>query len=127
MTARAGGALVALPLLALLLLAAHFVHAGLWPVAVVCAAAVVLLWAGKPWAARLLQALLALGAIEWVLTAAMLAQMRIAHQQPYTRLLVILGSVAAFTVLAALALQHPALARRFGLGSSRDEAARTPG
>jgi hypothetical protein len=127
MSARGGGALLAMPLLALLLLAAHFVHAGLWPVAVVCFAATALLWAGEPWAARVLQALLALGAIEWVLTAAMLAQMRIAHQQPYSRLLVILGSVAVFTVLAALAFQHPALAQRFGLGSSRDPAARASG
>jgi len=127
MGARADGALLALPGLALLLLAAHFVHAGLWPVAVVCLAAVALLGVGKPWVARVLQALLTLGAIEWVLTAAMLAQMRIAHQQPFTRLLAILGSVAAFTVLAALAFQHPALGRRFGLGSSPDEATRTPG
>lgn len=108
--------LLALPLLATLLLGAHFMHAGLMPVAVACVAAAALLWVRKPWAARVLQALLAIGAIEWVLTAAALAQMRMQHHQPYLRMLVILGSVGVFTVLAALAFQHPALARRFGLG-----------
>jgi hypothetical protein len=121
MVARGGAALLALPMLALLLLAAHFVHAGLWPVAAACVAAIALVWVGKPWAARGLQVLLAGGAIEWVLTAAMIAQLRITHQQPYLRMLLILGSVAVFTVLAALAFQHPSLARRFGLVASRGE------
>lgn len=111
-----------LPVLALLLLGAHFVHAGLLPVAVACVAAVALLWVRRPWAARALQVLLAIGAIEWVLTAASLAQMRIAHQQPYLRMLLILGGVAILTVLAALAFQHPALARRFGLAPAGDAA-----
>ena len=133
MAARSGAALLALlallalPVLALLLLAAHFVHAGLWPVAAACIAAIPLIWLRKAWAARLLQALLACGAIEWVLTATTIAQLRIAHQQPYMRMLLILGSVAAFTVLAALAFQHPALARRFGLVADRGEPAPTAG
>jgi hypothetical protein len=127
MPVRSGGGLLALPFLALLLLAAHFVHAGMWPIAVACVAATALVWIGRPWAARALQALLALGAIEWVLTAVMIAQMRVAHQQPYMRMLAILGTVAAFTLLAALAFQHPALARRFGLGASRPATPRVPG
>ena len=124
---RAVAALLALPVLALLLLAAHFVHAGLWPVAVACVAAIALLGVGRPGAARMLQALLAFGAIEWVLTAAAIAQLRIAHQQPYARMLLILGSVAVFTVLAALAFQHPSLARRFGLVASRGESSQPAG
>jgi len=113
-------ALLVLPALALLVLAAHFVHAGLRPVAIVCIAAGALLWVRRPWAARVLQVVLALGAIEWVLTAATLAQMRSAHQQPFARLLVILGTVAVLTILAALVFQHPALARRFGRGPVED-------
>jgi hypothetical protein len=115
MASRAGAGLLALPAIALLLLAAHFLHAGLWPVAVACVAAIGLLWVGRPWAARALQALLALGALEWILTAVTRAQLRMAHGQPYLRLLLILGAVAVFTVLAALAFQHPGLKRRFGL------------
>ncbi|HEX7374524.1 MAG TPA: hypothetical protein VF277_06090 [Steroidobacteraceae bacterium] len=113
----AGLALLALPLLALLLLGAHFVHAGLWPVAALCVALVALLWVRRPWAARTLQVVLAVGAIEWILTAAMLARMRMSHEQPYVRMLVILGGVAVFTLAAAAAIQHPRLARRFGLGA----------
>ncbi len=115
---------MALPVIALLLLAAHFVHAGLWPIAAACIAATGLLWVPRPWAARTLQVLLVLGAIEWVLTAATRAHMRIAHGQPYVRLLAILGTVAVFTVLAALAFQHPGVARRFGLGDSREASKR---
>jgi hypothetical protein len=119
MTKRSN-ALLALPALALSLLAAHFVHAGLLPVAILCLAAGALLWVRRRWAARVLQVVLALGAIEWVLTAATLAHMRSAHQQPFARLLVILGSVAVVTILAALVFQLPALARRFGLRPVED-------
>lgn len=108
-------ALLAMPMLALLLLAAHFVHAGLPAAALACVAAAGLLWVRRPWAARTLQVLLLLGAIEWILTAATLAQARIAHGQAYVRLLLILGGVAAWTVFAALAFLHPGLASRFGL------------
>jgi hypothetical protein len=127
MPGRAGAALLALPVMALLLLAAHFVHAGLWPVAAACVAAIGLTGIGKAWAARVLQALLAFGAIEWVLTAATIAQLRIAHQQPHLRMLLILGAVAVFTVLAALAFQHPSLGRRFGLVAGRGKASQRPG
>jgi len=110
-----GTALLSLPAIALLLLAAHFVHAGLWPIAAACIAATALLAVPRAWAARTLQCVLAMGAIEWVLTAAMIAQLRAAHGQPYLRMLVILGAVCVLTVVAALVFQHSALRRRFGL------------
>jgi hypothetical protein len=44
-----------------------------------------------------------------------LAQVRLRHDQPYLRLAVILGSVALFTALAALAFQHPVLRAHFRL------------
>jgi hypothetical protein len=47
--------------------------------------------------------------------------MRLAHQQPYLRLVAILGACAVFTALAALLFQHPRFVARFGLrGGSRD-------
>lgn len=107
--------LLALPFLALLLLAAHLLHAGTMPLA-----ALVLLLAGllavpRPWAARTLQLVLAIAVIEWILATVGLAQLRLRHDEPYVRLAMILGSVALFTALAAAAFQHPVLRAYFGL------------
>jgi len=109
---------LALPALALLLLAAHFVHAGLWPAALICLTLLALLSVRRRWAARTLQFVLAIGAGEWILTAMVLARMRQAHGQPFTRLLVILGAVTVFTVLAALVFELPALRGRFPRAAS---------
>ncbi len=114
MTNRAG-ALLALPGLALLLLAAHLLHSGLLPLAVLALLLAGLLAVRRPWAARVVQAVLLLAAVEWILTTVALAQMRLQHGQPYLRLTLILGAVTAFTLLAAWAFQRPALRAWFGL------------
>jgi hypothetical protein len=94
-------ALLLVPGLALLLLAAHFFRAGLVPVAGLSAALVVLLFVRAPWAARVLRVALAVGTIEWLRTAWVFAAARAAAELPYARLLVIIGTVAALTALAA--------------------------
>jgi hypothetical protein len=111
---RAVGLLV-LPALALLLLAAHFFHARAGFVAALCILLVALLFVPRAWAARIVQVVLAAGAVEWVLTAYTLAHSRMQHGEPYLRLLVILGAVAVFTAVAAALFQHPTLRARFGL------------
>ena len=97
-------ALMFVPGLALLLLAAHFFRAGLMPLTVLCAMLVVLLFVRAPWAVRSLQVALALGTLEWLRTAWVFAAARAAQGQPYGRLLAILGTVAAVTAIAALLL-----------------------
>jgi hypothetical protein len=94
------------PGLALLLLAAHFFRAGLVPIAGLSAALVVLLCVRAPWAARVLQVALVVGTLEWLRTAWVFAAARAAADQPYARLLVILGTVAALTALAAWMIGH---------------------
>ncbi len=101
-------ALLLLPGLALLLLAAHFFRAGLVPLAGLSAALVVLLFVRAPWAARVLQVALAVGTIEWVRTAWVFAAARAAAEEPYARLLGIIGTVAAVTALAAWAIGRQA-------------------
>ena len=115
-----GTPLLFLPILALVLLAAHFLHAGLWPVSAACLASIALVAIARPWAARVLQALLVLGAIEWLLTTIALARMRAGHGQPYARMLVILGVVTAVTLMAAFVFQRATLRRRFGIDRSAD-------
>jgi len=108
-------ALLALPALALLLLAAHLVHAGLMPLAALAILLAGLLAVPRPWALRTLQVVLAVAVIEWILTTVGLAQLRRRYDEPYLRLAVILGSVTLFTALAALAFQHPVLRAYFRL------------
>ena len=109
------GALLVVPGLALVLLAAHLMHAGWMPLAGLALLLIGLLLVRRPWAARTVQIVLAVATIEWALTAFGLAQLRIGHGQPYVRLVVILGAVTLFTALAAAAFQHPALRRHFGI------------
>jgi hypothetical protein len=101
---RAVGPL-ALAALSLLLLGAHFFRAGSVLLAAACTVLLVLLFVRSPWSARVLQAALALGTLEWLRTAWAFAAARAAAGQPYTRLLLILGSVALVTALAAWLLR----------------------
>ena len=96
-----------LPALALVLLAAHFFRGGLFALAAVSCGLVTLLFVPRPWAASLLRAALALGTIEWLRTAWDLAGRRALAGQPYTRMLLILGAVAALTVVAAWLAGRP--------------------
>jgi glucose dehydrogenase len=112
------GLLLAVPGLALLLLAAHLLHGRLLPYAVLALLLTGLLWVRRPWAARVLQAVLLLATVEWALTAGSLAQMRMSHGEPYLRLVLILGAVTVLTLYAAYAFQRPRLRAWFGLDSS---------
>lgn len=111
-------ALLVLPALALLLLAAHLFHSGAVPLAVLAILLAGLLAVPRPWAARTLQAVLAVATIEWILTTIGLAQLRQRHDEPYVRLVLILGSVTLFTALAAVAFQHPVLRGYFRLSAN---------
>ncbi|MGD8358561.1 MAG: hypothetical protein PVG42_10940 [Lysobacterales bacterium] len=93
-------------ILSFLLLAAHFYRAGQVAVALLCVAAPLLLFLRKPWVPMLFQALLVLGALEWLRALYGFAQMRIAFGEPWTRLAVILGAVALFTALSGLSFRH---------------------
>jgi hypothetical protein len=103
--------------LSFLLLSAHFYRAGLWPPVALCLAAPLLLLLRKPWVPRLFQALLAIGALEWLRTLYVFAGMRIAYQQPWTRLAIILAAVALLTALSGLVFRSEALRRFYRSGA----------
>lgn len=111
--------LLSLPVLACWLLAAHFYRAGLLPLAAVAALLPLLLLAARPWAARLVQVALLLGAVEWLRTLAAFAAERIGMGQPYLRLTAILVATALFTAVCALVFRHPRLRRRYRLDPRR--------
>lgn len=92
------------PVLALLLLAAHFFRAGnpaTWLVLLL----LVLFLVRRRWAARALQVALWIAAAEWLRTAAALIAARSEAGESYLRLALILGAVALFTALCSLLFQ----------------------
>lgn len=93
--------LLLFPALALVLLAAHFYRAGAWPLFVVSVALLPLLALRRRWVPPLLQLALLAGAAEWLWTAALLAQQRLALGQPWQRMALILAAVALLTLAAA--------------------------
>jgi len=101
--------------LSFIVLGAHFMRYGSSFGTVGAAALIVLLFIRQPWVARLMQTALVLGAIQWVHTLYDLAQLRIAFGEPYTRLAVILGTVAAVTLCSALLFQSKELKKIYRL------------
>lgn len=87
--------------LALLLLAAHLLRMGdLGPV-LLCLALMVLAFVRHPVARRTLQAVLVLGALEWVRVLFEIRAARLEMGLPWLRMALILGVVAAFTLASA--------------------------
>ncbi len=100
-------------ILSFLLLAAHFYRAGNVILTGLCVLLLFLLFLRKPWVPRLFQVLLVLGSLEWLRALYVFAQMRIAFEQPWTRLAVILLAVALFTALSGLVFEGAALRARY--------------
>ena len=109
---------LAAPVIAFLLLAAHFYRAdnllGLW----ISLLAIALVVVRRPWAARIMQVLLLLGALEWLRSAIELVQARTEAGQPYLRLALILCAVLLLTALSALVVQTRRLKAYFKLGGA---------
>ena len=82
---------------------------------VVPLAVLVLLFWPKRWIARLAQVTLVVGALEWLRAMAGYVSVRMELGMPWTRLAIILGGVALFTLLSALVFQIPRLRRRYQL------------
>jgi hypothetical protein len=93
---------IALPVLSLLLLAAHFYRGGVYPLVVAAIALTGLACVARPWAGRVLGLVLLCGTIEWLRTAWIFAAVRASLNLPYARLVIILGSVSAVTLASAV-------------------------
>jgi hypothetical protein len=102
-------------ILSFLLLGAHFYRAGLVPLTVLSVAILLLLFMKKSWVPSLFQGLLILASLEWLRALYFIAAMRIAWDQPWTRLAVILGAVALFTLLSGLVFKSARLRTYYGV------------
>jgi hypothetical protein len=96
-------------------LAAHFLRDGSVVMVAVCLFLPVLLLFPRKGAARVVQAALVLGTIEWIRTLVTIVQERMTAGMPYTRTMIILAVVAALTLASALVFRMPRMRRRYDL------------
>ena len=101
--------------LSLAVLGAHFMSYGNWIGVFASLLVIALLFVRRPWAARVIQVVLLLGALEWAHTLYELIQIRAAHGEPFIRMAAIIGVVQIVTLLSALLFQTPVLKRIYGL------------
>lgn len=85
-----------------------------------CAALALAVAWRKPWVTRLLQAALLVGTLEWLWTAYLLMQERIATGRPWSRMAVILAAVALVTAASIAALEALRRHRSAGARGSID-------
>lgn len=111
-------------LLSFLLLGAHFLHQGSLTLLMVSLLIPLTLLIRHRWAARAVQVVLMIAALEWISTAIMLAEKRMADGDPWKRMAVILGGVALWTVCSALLFETPPLRRRYHRVKTQDEGSR---
>jgi hypothetical protein len=104
------------PGLAFALLAAHFYRATAWLPLVGCVVLALLLPLRRAWVPRLAQWCLLAGTGEWLWTAFMLVQQRLALGQPWLRLVLVLGLVALLTGASALVFRSVPLRARYTSG-----------
>jgi hypothetical protein len=109
--------------LSALLMAAHFSRADNTPLALLSLAFPVVLMIRRPWAARLTQIALVLGALEWVRTTVVIAGRRQAAGESWTRMAVILSVVAVVTLASVAVFRNRGLRERYGLGGERGRGA----
>mgnify|MGYP001813523743 CR=1 FL=1 len=106
-------------ILSALLLGAHFLRSGPTFLALLIVLFPFVLLVKRAWVARLTQVVLLLGGIEWIRTLLVFVADRREAGQPWTRLAVILGCVALFTIGSGLLFSlSGALRNRYGLNKS---------
>ncbi len=101
--------------LSLLVLAAHFLRSGSLPLVAISLLMIGLVFVKRAWAARTLQVVLVLAALEWVFATLNLIQERQAEGRDWARGAMILIIVALVNVFAAFLYRSSTLAKRYRL------------
>jgi len=108
---------VALLLVVALVLGAHFMRDGELGLALSCVAALGLLALKRRWVKIVLRVGLLAGAALWLLTTVELVRARLAFDEPWLRLALILGAVTAVTALSSLVFRTRAMRARLEAGA----------
>ncbi len=104
---------ISLFVVAALLLGAHFLRASNFALVALCLAAPLLFLARKRWSLIVLQLMAYAATATWILAAVRLVQLRQQMGQPWTAAVVILGSVALFTLISGLLLNSRAIKQHY--------------
>jgi hypothetical protein len=99
--------------LSFLLAAAHWLHAGNFPMVLISLLVPLLLLVRNGWVVRVVQVMLFLMAFEWLRTMVVLIQEKQAEEMSWTRTAIIMGSVTLFTIASGLVFAAPPLRRRY--------------
>lgn len=102
-------------ILSFLLLGAHFMRVGLFPVAIMMFLFPIVLFIKQAWLVRIIQILLVIGAAEWIRTLFAYIEIRKMIGEDTTRLTIIMLSVALFTLLSAVLFQTRSLKELYKL------------
>lgn len=98
-----------------LLIGAHFLRTGLYFIVILIIAIPFILLIKKMWVARTIQLLLILASLEWIRTIFISIEERQAYGEQWTRMAIILGSVAVFTAVSSLVFLFRSLKIRYKL------------
>lgn len=94
-------------IVSLLILAAHFLHnGGNFLLVIPCLALCLFLFSHNRWMLYIVQIALILATIEWIFTAIDIVQVREQTGLPYMRAAIIISSVAALNLIAAVLLRY---------------------
>lgn len=104
---------ITLVIIAVLLLAAHFLRQSEFILLVLCVLTPLLFLVRKRWSLFALQMLMYLGAIIWTSTTVQIVQERLSSGEPWVRLIIILGAVILFTVGAGLLLNSSVIKDKY--------------
>ncbi len=88
-------------ILSALLIAAHFLRTGAMGLVLVCLLLPALLLLRRAWAVTVVQIYLVLATLEWLRTLSNNMAERQASGEPWLRMALIIGAVAAFTAMSA--------------------------
>ncbi|HAG16255.1 MAG TPA: hypothetical protein DCG69_06980 [Bacteroidales bacterium] len=100
-------------IISLLLLAAHFSRIDLTLLAVLIVLFPFAFLIKKAWVLKLIQGLILLGALEWLRSLYDYIQIYQSNNQPWTKLVFIMGGVALFTFVSALLLSTKKIKEHF--------------
>jgi len=98
-----------------LILSAHFSRAGSPLLLIIFLVLPIFLFIKKAWVVRLIQIFLVIGSIEWIRALISYVSQRQSMDEPYMRLVIILGVVALFTGLSALVFKNKSLKELYKL------------
>lgn len=107
------------PVLAMVLLAAHFSRHEAPQLVWLCAALPLLLLIPRRWVTFVFQILLFAGTLEWLRTTFLLTQNRLNQDQPWLRMALILVAVALFTAAATLVFRNQKLRTFYSSATDR--------